>query len=29
MGADREHQPIGKPSGLAHDIEMAIGDGIE
>src|SRR5262249_52626483 len=29
MGADREHEPIGEPGGLAHEVEMAVGDGIE
>ena len=29
MGSDRQHQPVGEPHGLAHDIEMAVGDGIE
>src|SRR5262249_59691999 len=29
MGADREPEPIGKPGGLAHEVEMAVGDGIE
>jgi hypothetical protein len=29
MGADREHETVGKPGGLAHQIEMAVGDGIE
>src|SRR5262249_19207060 len=29
MGADREHEPLGEPGGLAHEVEMAVGDGIE
>src|SRR5262249_12178692 len=29
MGANREHEPIGEPGGLAHEVEMAIGDGIK
>src|SRR5262249_5004326 len=29
MGADREHEPIGEPGGLAHEVEMAVSDGIE
>jgi hypothetical protein len=29
MGADREHEPVGEPNGLSHQVEMAIGDGIE
>ncbi len=29
MNADREHQPVGEPDGTFHDVEMAIGDGVE
>ena len=29
MDADRQHQPVGEPRRLAHDIEMAVGDRVE
>jgi hypothetical protein len=29
MGANGEQQTIGQPHGLAHDIEVAIGEGVE
>jgi len=29
MRTDRQHQAIRKPRGLAHQVEMAIGGGIE
>src|SRR5262249_39420743 len=29
MGADCENQPIGQPDGLAHNVEVSVGDGIE
>ena len=29
MGADRENQSIGQPDGLAHNVEVSVGDGIE
>ena len=29
MGANGEQQTIGQPHGLAHDIEVAIGDGVK
>ena len=29
MDADGDHQPVDKPAGMAHDIDMAEGDGIE
>jgi hypothetical protein len=29
MGANREHEAIGEPHGLAHDVDMPVGDGIE
>src|SRR5262249_22147520 len=29
MGADRENQPIGEPDGLAYNVEVSVGDGIE
>ena len=29
MGADREHEPVREPDSLAHEVEMAVGDGIE
>src|SRR5262249_34616462 len=28
-GADGGQEPIGEPGGLAHEVEMAVGDGIE
>src|SRR5262249_10446986 len=29
MGADREYEPVREPDSLAHEVEMAVGDGIE
>jgi hypothetical protein len=29
MHADRQHQPVGQPDGLAHHVDMAVGDRVE
>jgi len=29
MGADRQHEPVGEPRGLADQVEVSVGDGIE
>ena len=29
IDADRQHQPVGQPHGVAHHVEMAVGDRIE
>ena len=29
MGADRDHDAVGKPRCLADQVDMAVGDGVE
>jgi hypothetical protein len=29
MGADRKHEAVRKPHSLPHQVQVAIGDGIE
>ena len=29
MNADREHEPVSQPHGVAHHVEMAIGDRVK